>query len=87
MIDYIKENYRAMGWRLFLAFRWAAFFGFTLFVYFALTQSRHLEDMYSWVPVAGLLVLLQWIIIGQVKPEVFLPWTKLGRSEIEAKEG
>lgn len=87
MIDYLKENYQAMGWRLFLALRWAAFFGFTVLVYYGARHPLHPLDVFAWVPVLGLLALLQWIIIGEVKPEVFLPWTKLSRPAVEAKEG
>ena len=86
MIDYLKENYRAMGWRLFLALRWAAFLGFIMASCYGL-KSQHPSEVFGWVPVLALILLTQWIIIGQVKPEVLLPWTKLGGSEIEAKEG
>lgn len=96
MIEYFKANYRAMGERLFHLCRWATFLlwldslRFILFVGPASGNWFGVifwEQLLAWAGVVVGLLMAQWIIIGKVKPEVLLPWTKLGGSEIEAKEG
>ena len=88
MIEYFKANYPAMGGRFFLACRWTAWLAYCWAFYAGWAFESHPFQAYMALMVSsGLVLLAQWIIIGRVKLEVFLPWTKLGGSEIEAKEG
>ena len=81
-------NHSEMGVRLFLAGRWAFFVWYCSCWLAGLLMSRFPSQVLgSLVLFSGLVLLAQWIMIGQVRLEAFLPWTKLRGSEVEAKEG
>ena len=89
-IETFNANYPEIGRRLFRVARWAFFIWYCLLWLIGLPMSHpgsRLDLILVIALCSGLVSLVQWIIIGRVKLEVFLPWTKLGGSEIEAKEG
>lgn len=85
MIDYMKANYRPVGWRLLYVCRWALFLGWLeglRFILFSSPASSGWNEFGGliWVQLAGPVVVFaiaQWILIGDVRLKVLLPWTKL----------
>ena len=85
MIDYMKANYRPVGWRLLYVCRWALFLGWLeglRFILFSSPASSGWNEFGGliWVQLAGPVVVFaiaQWILIGDVRLKVLLPWKKL----------
>ena len=86
VIDYMKANYRPVGWRLLYVFRWALFLGWLEGIRFILFSSPYSSNWFSgmfWLSLAGWagpvvgFAIAQWILIGDVRLKVLLPWKKL----------
>jgi hypothetical protein len=86
VIDYMKANYRLVGWRLLYVCRWALFllwsysFWFILFIGPASNNwfgGLFWEQLAGWAgPVVGI-AIAQWVLVGYVRLKILLPWTKL----------
>ena len=99
MIEYLKANYVAIGWRLFYVLRWYAFLIYleawrhVLFVIpFGLVDGfvgmpvHWWELLFSVCAIPAGLAIAQWIIWGRINGKVFLPWQKLGAKNLAARE-
>ena len=95
VIDYMKANYRLVGWRLLFVCRWALFLGWLegfRFILFSGPASSNWfgglfwEQLASWtLPVVGI-AIAQWIFIGDVRLKVLLPWKKLDGLAMETEQ-
>ena len=95
MIGYFKAHYPAIGWRFFLVCRWALFILWLHALRFILFIGPASNDWFGelfcyqlavWAAISAGFVIAHWVIAGQWKPKVFLPWTKLGEPAIEARQ-
>ena len=95
MIDYMKANYRPVGWRLLYVCRWALFLlwleGFRFILFSGPASSNWFgglfwEQLAGWtLPVVGI-AIAQWIFIGDVRLKVLLPWKKLDGLAMETEQ-
>ena len=95
MIEFFRGNYPAIGRRLFQVFRWTLFLVWLDFLRFILFEGAASNNWFgylfwrqigSWLGLSIAILVAQWVLIGQLKPKVFLPWTKIDWLEIKSNE-
>jgi hypothetical protein len=84
VIDYMKANYRPVGWRLLYVCRWALFLVWFLAGWALGSDASRFSEvpmfwlsLFGWAGPVVVFAIAQWILIGDVRLKVLLPWKKL----------